>query len=196
MEITAEVRWFLSGEYQSIEKWFQQNGKKFKNEWTELDCYLPLEGSQSLSLKIRDRKVETKQRTHYETFSFSNAHQGYLEHWLKWEKLLHDKSNAAQIFQDKLVEVKKERLLLYFPVQNNSVKFSKTKPAEGCQVELSKVKIANKTFTSLAFEAFGSAQNLKRHLIATAAFVFSSFDITSLMLRESQNYAMLISRYA
>ena len=195
MKITAEVRWFLKGEYQPIEKWFLQNGKTFKNEWTEVDCYLSLEGSQSLSLKIRDRNVEMKQRTHYETFQFGNAHQGYLEHWIKWEKPLHDKSDAAQIFQDRLLEVKKERLLLFFPVQNNSVKFSETKPDEGCQAELSKVKILNKTFTTFAFEAFGSAQNLKRYLIATSTFVFSSFDITSLMLRESLNYATMISRY-
>jgi hypothetical protein len=195
MEITAEARWFLKGEYQPVEKWFRQNGKKFKNEWSEHDCYLSLEGSQSLSLKIREKRVEIKQRTHHESFTFGNTHQGYLEHWIKWEKPLHDKSDAAHIFQERLIEVKKERLLLFFSVQNNAVKFSKAKPEEGCQIELSKVKLLNKAFTSLAFEAFGSAQNLKRYLMATSAFAFSSFEISALPLRESMNYPMMISRY-
>jgi hypothetical protein len=196
MEITAEARWFLKGEEQLLEKWFRENGKSFKNEWSESDCYVSLEGSQSLSIKIRDRNFEVKQRTHCETLAFGNTHQGHLEHWIKWEKPLSEQSDIAQIFQQRLLKIEKERLLLFFSAQNNAVKISETKPDEGCQVELSKVKLLKKTFMSFAFESFGSAQNLKRYLITTSAFVFSSLDISPLMLRESLNYAVLISRYA
>jgi hypothetical protein len=83
---TAEVRWFGPGAIPpAIRNWFRSGERQPLAEPVRVDHYLCLPGIDALGVKIRQGRIEIKQRTSQQGIvQFQERIAGLVEHWLKW----------------------------------------------------------------------------------------------------------------
>lgn len=198
MNKSTELRWVSNVKFHDVEHWFSHHGKAFINEWQRSDFYIHLDGYDKLSFKIREGKAEIKILTDSSTLKVSDMCSGIIEHWVKWSNPLKEHLTAEQIFADKkqLIELKKERLLITYSINNNNISIVNDNVHEGCQVELARLSVYNQQFYSFGFEAFGSDDQRTKHLKAVTAIVFQEANIkTELSVTNSYNYPELLSKH-
>lgn len=167
---TVEVRWFLRGEVPSdILGWFQNQGHAFEDQLPRDDFYLLLEDGESLGIKLREGRIEIKQRHGQpEIAKFGKHTFGWVEHWIKWSFVAHETDNyLARISElnNWWIGVRKERKLRTYQVLEGGTLtgVSSSELIEsGCGWELARINYlrAEDPWWSLGFEAFGKGSNL------------------------------------
>jgi hypothetical protein len=196
MDKSIELRWFSMENFSDVEHWFKRHGKAFKNVWERSDFYVHLDGYTKLSFKIREGKAEIKSLIESSPLKVSDTCSGIVEHWIKWSKSLKDNLTAEQMFKDEkqLIELKKERMLVTYSINNKNIMIVNESVNEGCQVELTRLSIHNRLYHSFAFEAFGSDANRLNNLKDAIEFVFQQANMKSMpSLNDSYSYPELIS---
>jgi hypothetical protein len=197
MDNSTEIRWFSTERFTDVERWFKDQGKQFKNQWQQSDFYVRLDGYPKLSFKIREGKAEIKTLVNEPAvIKISNTCSGIVEHWIKWSKPLSGHLTATQIFDDKnvLIELKKERLLITYSINEGGINIANDYANEGCQVELTRLSIENQLYYSFAFEAFGSDDRRTSYLNTITTLVLGEFDAnTKLSTNDSYGYPVLLS---
>ncbi len=190
---SIETRWFFGDEMTPLRKWFGENGEVFKDEWVRSDYYLDLDGSRNLSFKIREGKTEIKLL--YESLgdmAFTDSVKGLVQKWVKWSPALKEGLNKPEhvfVEPEVFIEVKKERLLLAFEVlDNNRVRKAGKEENinEGCQVELTRIEVANKLYYSFCLEASGAEEKLYNNFKLVSGKVFDQ--LAQLVLAADQSY--------
>ena len=178
---SAEIRWFLEGTPDTnVRSWFDDS-EFSREEDPRIDSYLLLPGCATCGAKIRQGHFEIKaQASAAEAVVFSNGIAGRRASWVKWASGL----TGAQLLQEQRgpetwVQVEKTRTLRLFALSENI----EEKPAgewlagPGCFVELAALRVLGESadwhdaanWWSVCLEAFGHAEEVCRHVDATAA---------------------------
>ena len=157
MYATVEVRWFFEGEIPVPgQRWFTAAADAF-TEPPRTDYYLRPLSSDSIGVKLRQGRIECKQRVAPpEPMHFTAASSGVVEQWQKWsfeldETADQDITAAAQQW----VAVHKARQSI--PLEM----------AEGA-AELARVQIADHVWWTLGFEVHGNGERVVREVLHPA----------------------------
>ena len=159
---SAEARWFFRIPVNiELLKWFSPEREPF-SEPERQDDYLPLANCESVSVKIRQEKLEIKAQTCAAKLLRINGLSGKTDEWIKWTfadeqmKLLADAMRQSEPW----IPVRKLRYLRKFSGDTGKLVEvavdEKPWPIIGCNFELTAISGERTgSWTSLAFEAFG-----------------------------------------
>jgi len=145
-----------------------------------VDYYLGLGKYDFLSIKLREGRIEIKQReAQHGTVRFRPQFVGVMERWRKWSWALADP--GASLAQDWIsspawIGVEKKRWLLMYqtsPEQGIVPTPDGEVFGQGCQVELSSIQAQGQAGWSLSFEGFGGEAAGRETLLLVAARLFS-----------------------
>jgi hypothetical protein len=191
---TMEVRWFLRGPIpREILAWFEKHGEQPAQPATRIDHYLRLSHIDSLGVKLREGNIEVKQRQRQlGTVRFHEHVRGMVEHWRKWSFAL-----AATSLRDLLLPpsawlpVYKARRLHRYQVGDDGTLSSispKVYPEQGCDLEVTQVRLHNQAWWTIGFEAFGGEDALRGNLCLVAEQILEATPPPALPTHDSYAY--------
>ena len=195
---TEEVRWFFAGSIpQAVADWFTVQVCTAVPQPPRVDYYLRLADNDSLGIKLRQGRIEIKQRTAPGTaVHLGENAAGHAEAWRKWSFALADAdANLAGLVDDTAhwLGVGKQRRWCLFDVGVNG-RIIPAPPGtildQGCACELTEVRLTHSTQTwwSLGFEAFGTAGNQRERLLQVAQQFLQSPHAPILPAEQSYSY--------
>jgi hypothetical protein len=193
---TVEVRWFYKGTIPpEIAAWFEHGEQMYDDLAPRTDQYLRLAGSDALSIKLREGRIEIKQRQRqYGAEHFHERVTGIVERWYKWSFILAGDNGA---FEEKLlpaqswIEVQKKRRLRRYNLADDRRLEAlpvTTLPLQGCEFELTSLRAKGEEWWSLCFEAFGPEDTLHKSLALVAWHTMSSYPPPLLDADDSYSY--------
>jgi hypothetical protein len=175
---TAEVRWFTQGAIPSeVLGWFHESGSAFDEQPLRVDYYLRIVESESMGVKLREGRLEIKQRYGKpKIVHFSEHTTGRVEKWRKWSFRLAGTSSVPaglRASSNLWIGVRKERKLRTYLVTGTESVISDCDGKiidHGCGWELAKIGIEGigEAWWSLGFEAFGREVALRDTLLHVA----------------------------
>jgi hypothetical protein len=200
---TAEVRWFFPGAIPpEIRHWFRGRDGELRAEPGRVDYYLDLPGIDALGIKIREGRIEIKQRTGQQSVVQFQSHiAGLVEHWLKWSlRLASGQADLANLIPPSTwLAVHKERELISYQVVDDGgivAVSGEDRPGQGCAVELASIRFEGRQWWSLGFEAFGDQAILGENLLRVAAHVLAPGQVPTLSANDSCGYPQWLDRLA
>jgi len=207
MVYSAEVRWFFKNqtEFAVIEKWFNARNLYFAGNWERADIYLQQPGLHNLGVKIREGKVEVKVLlADRGVLPLPNGQSGLVNDWGKYSFGLQEsdeenKNLLQQFSREQLgtgmelwVRVDKERLWQKFSVNLAEESITPVAqdswPAEGCGVELTKIKVNQQTFYTFGLEAFSKSRQEPANLELVLNKIIPEMPGASLRNSQSNSY--------
>jgi hypothetical protein len=193
---TIEVRWFFEGTPSlAVVEWFAQGEPEPEAQSGRVDYYLRLTDGDGLGIKLRQGRLEVKQR--HRQYGLVHLHQrvtGRVEGWRKWSfELAGCDRDLASILVPALswIGVKKERRLRRYRVTSQEMVVAVPTEAgtgQGCGLELTRIIIEGSQWWSLGFEAFGDQARLYDTLLRVATQVFAAGEPPSLDSKDSYSY--------
>jgi hypothetical protein len=193
---TVEVRWFYEGMVSpAVMAWFQQVEGKLEEQPCRVDYYLRLTDRGSLGIKLREGKVEIKQRYHqHGVVGFHERVSGLVEHWRKWSFELVEASGdltSIAVPASSWIAVKKERKLRKYGLTGDKRIVAVSTGEchdQGCDLELTKVSLEGREWWSLGLEAFGHESALQENLLLVARQVFVADESPAFDAKNSYGY--------
>ncbi len=193
---SMEVKWFREGAIPpTVWEWFQQRDGQPETQPCRVDYYLRVTDRDSLGIKLREGRIEIKQRhRQYGVVRFDGRVAGLVEQWHKWGfELTSVGSDPASILgvSRSWIGVKKERRLYRYRVTSDQkvVAVPATGyPVQGCQLELTRIGVEERTWWSLGFEAFGDVSTIEESLFVVARQVLAAGEPPALEAKESYGY--------
>jgi hypothetical protein len=181
---SAEVRWFFEGDIpQAVGKWFKASKLRAAAE-KRTDTYLIYPNATSCGVKFRENKFEIKVLAEDLGVKKLAANVvGAVEIWEKWST----KGKSIDQFRQEVtgdaaiwLAVKKKRITRKYSADGASIKEVDASGRDGfaddgCNVELTRVKIHQNTYWSIAFDSFGEGEidSLVDNLVRTVGIVLS-----------------------
>ena len=198
---TAEVRWFLQGPVpHDVKAWFQRRTGSVEQEPPRVDRYLRLLGSEGLNVKLREGRIEIKQRVgQASVMRFHERVSGLVETWRKWSFEIAEPGGSRSETAppgSSWIGVRKERRLRAYRVENGEdvvAWIGPGSPREGCELELTRVRAAGQVWWTVAFEAFGDESTLRENLLLVVRNVLSADEPPLLPGSNTCGYAAWLS---
>ena len=170
---SMEVRWFYQGMVPAeVAEWFRSGTSQPEGQSPRVDYYLNLRGTDDLGIKLREGRLEVKQRQHQHGIQrFCEQAAGLVEHWHKWSfELSRGEGELSGSLRpiSSWVAVQKERLLRKYRATGDDRLVpvpAEEYPERGCSVELSALRVEGQDWWSLCFEAFGNEPSLRQTLL-------------------------------
>ncbi len=192
---TEEVRWFFPGTTPKlVTAWFEAQVCAASAQLPRTDFYLRLDENDSLGIKLRQGRIEAKQREGTgEPVQLGERSVGQLESWRKWSFEL---AETAESVTDTVqwIGVWKARRWCMFTVGGNG-RIIPAPPAaileQGCACELTDVRLADSSerWWSLGFEAFGgTAVERRERLLRVAKQFLRHKNAPLLSIEQSYSY--------
>jgi hypothetical protein len=198
MLATTELRWFFTGTIpQSVADWFTAYVCADPPPPPRVDYYLRLADDDSLGIKLRQGRIEIKQRTAQgELVRLDEQASGCVEAWRKWGFGLADaEATLTGLVGDMAhwLGVGKSRRWCLFAVGENgriSPAPSGTMLEQGCACELTEVRFIHSAekWWSLGFEAFGTDGNQREQLLLVAQYFLEQPYTPALSAENSYSY--------
>jgi hypothetical protein len=200
MLATEEMRWFFAETMpESVTAWFGAQICAAQvciapTQPPRTDYYLRLADSDSLGIKLRQGRIETKQREGTSTLvQLGERAAGQVESWRKWSfELVETGESVTDAAQ--WVGVWKARRWCLFTVGENG-RIIPAPPTtileQGCACELTDVRLADSSepWWSLGFEAFGgTAVDRRERLLLVAKQFLRREDAPLLAAEHSYSY--------
>ncbi|MCB9420247.1 MAG: hypothetical protein H6667_10595 [Ardenticatenaceae bacterium] len=172
---TQEMRWFFAGAVPPlVAAWFGAQVCAALSQPPRTDFYLQLDGDDSLGVKLREGRMEVKQREGAGVpVQLGEQAVGQMESWRKWSFGLADTGNVTEQW----VGVWKARRWCLFDVGENG-RIIPTLPAtvleQGCACELTEIHLVDspEPWWSLGLEAFGGTAVQRRERLLLVAKTF------------------------
>ena len=193
---TAEVRWFYRGAVpQQILAWFQRGGQKPVAVSSRVDHYLRLADGDLLGIKLREGRIEIKQR--HGSAGAVRLHDrvaGQVQHWRKWSFPLDEAGSELPgllVPPSSWIGVEKARRLRTYRVGGDDTIVAvsaREYPERGCGWELTGVRVRGEAWWSLGFEAFGEQATLRQRLLLVAEHVLCADEPPELEVQDSFSY--------
>jgi hypothetical protein len=165
---TLEVRWFLEGKAATeMWRWFERGAIAPTEEGLREDWYLYSVENSSLGIKLREAKLEIKQRLRNAGIhSFTQNVQGQAETWIKWDFSLDSEFNLPQFNQSDgfWVLVRKARASKHYRIDADGDAARLTpietpsEATQGCSLELTELQVWEQNWHSLGLETFGAVE--------------------------------------
>ena len=179
---TLEVRWFYQGAMPpAVLEWFQSAVQGIVVQPTRVDYYLRLPDNHSLGIKLREGRIEIKQRSQqHGLVNFHDGVAGLVESWRKWSLEVAKTGTGLEGNLEPAsawILVQKDRLLGKYRLTAGGqiVPIPASEPAgQGCEVELSNIQVGGEAWWTLALEASGQETTLQSSLLAGAGQLFRS----------------------
>ena len=196
---TVEVRWFYPGQVPGqLVAWFRQVVGEPEEQLGRVDHYLRLESTEALGIKMREGRIEIKQRQQrLGLVRFQVGIAGQVEAWRKWSFGLAWAGAFAP--PSSWIAVEKKRTLhrvqiggegLIVPLPAGSYE------AVGCGLELTRIGVGGAIWWSLGLESFGPEATLRDSLMAVAGHLFASGTVPQLEAAVSCGYPRWLQRAA
>ena len=193
---TVEVRWFYPGQIPApLLAWFHQVRGEPEAQPCRVDHYLRLKTTEALGIKLREGRIEIKQRQRrLGLVRFHERVAGQVEAWRKWSFPL-TRAGASLVGlltpASSWTAVEKERTLLRFQVAAGGRVVPlppASHEAHGCGLELTRIRARGAAWWSLGFEAFGQEANLQESLVTVARHLLASGAVPHLDSAASYGY--------
>jgi hypothetical protein len=194
MYTTAEVRWFQEGRApEHVEAWFSGGGREPTFQPVRVDHYLRLVDGDHLGIKLREGRLEVKQRERSLSVThFSARVAGAMELWRKWSiPLAGGPHHVSGDPGTSWIEVEKERALCrYRLLEHRRIVATSTDwySDRGCDLELTAVRARGWEWWTLALEAFGPSGSVHENLRLVGELVFGGGDPPTLDVADSYGY--------
>ena len=196
---TAEVRWFYRGAISpEVLEWFDQGELTPEEQPRRVDYYLRLSDRDSLGIKLREGRVEVKQRhRQYGVFRFHDQVAGLVEHWRKWSFEL---SEGAGNLTSTIVPAscwigvtKRRKLRRYRLTGSKEVVAVPIEEQSGlrCNLELTRISVDETEWWSLGFEASGDEADeatMRASLLLVAKHVLAADEPPAFDAKASYGY--------
>lgn len=162
---SMEVRWFGKGTVPpEVLEWFRRVWRMGEDPFCSMgsrtDYYFRLGDNDSLGIKLREGKMEVKQRLHqHGVITLSQRVSGLVEEWRKWSYALDEAATDAlpgSCPDPFWVGVQKERTLCKYEVTGDRKVLAVPAddfPGEGGQVELTRLAAQGNDWWTMGFEA-------------------------------------------
>ncbi len=192
---SAEIRWFYEGDIPSdVQDWLAQVPGIPDQQPVRIDHYLRLAGDDSLGIKLREGRIEIKQRLgRHGIVTFNQRVAGLLQTWRKWSFPLApvgDPSGSPGPASSWIAVHKERRLHRYALVDQDRLLSAATDhyPLQGCDLELTRLSVARQRWWTLALEAFGPEDTLRDTVLLAGQHLFRYADPPLLEARSSRSY--------
>jgi hypothetical protein len=193
---TLEVRWFFRGTVPAeVRAWFQRGEGEPEAAPSRVDHYLRLGGNGGLGIKVREGRLELKQRQGQQgALVLHQRVMGRVEHWRKWSFALVEGSSELDrmlIPPRAWIGVTKARLLRRYLVtsEDRIVPTSTAEyPERACDWELTQVHVRGSAWWTVGFEAFGQETVLQETLRLVAGQVLAAREPPRLEIQDSFGY--------
>jgi hypothetical protein len=192
---TVEVRWFYPGVApERVATWFTQDDGATEVQPPRVDRYLRLVGRDGLGIKLREGRIEIKQRHASTSTALASEVVGLVERWTKWGYgLAEEADNDRTAEQDAAwVSVEKRRWVRTYRIADDGAieltSRSLTTPRRECSAELARVEIEGQAWWTLGFEAAGDEATLRTTLETVARHVLADMAPPALDLAHSYGY--------
>lgn len=194
---TVEARWFYPGSIPGdVLAWYHYGERAPEAQPMRIDYYLRLTDHDDLGIKLREGRIEIKQRA--EQYGVECLHarvHGLVEGWRKWSFGVNDMGGGLSDLtgpRPAWIAIRKARRLRRYQVTDAGDVIA-TATAEmtpqGCHIELAELIIRNEPWWSLAFETFGPAAALHATFTHVAQHVLHGDAVPSLDAEHSYGYA-------
>lgn len=194
---TVEVRWFYNGLIpDKVLAWFQQGKKALAKPLVRVDYYLRLPDRDSFGIKLREGKIELKQRQQqYGLVHFHKHVVGQMERWHKWSFTLADETQNPladiKASPSAWIAVGKARQQWEYYIANNKLVTTRSAeaiPKQGCNLELATVSVAGVKWWTLGFEAYGNVATNRENLWLVIEHVLAEREPPVLDAQDSFGY--------
>ena len=207
---TTELRWFAEGGIPGpVGSWFEQCQGEISGHLARTDFYLRVSDSDGLGIKIREGRLEIKQRTRQ--IGLIQLHQrvvGLVEQWRKWGFVLEPNQTLSDITgrsETGWIRVKKDRNLRRYQLASNGLLKPigevsvapgavGTEQVRGCDVELTSIQVARRRWWSLAFEAYGQVNSTHEDLLFMIDQLTELNELPPLEGSDSYGYPYLLNQ--
>ena len=200
MFLTVETRWFYPGVIPSdVLAWYHYGERAPEAQPTRIDYYLCLPDHDGLGIKLREGRIEIKQRA--KQYGAQQLHanvQGLVEGWHKWSFGVNDPGNGLGDLAGPYsawIAVRKTRRLRRYRVTDAgevvAIAGADIAP-QGCNIELAEVVLHNEIWWSLAFETFGPEVDLHATFTRVTQHVLHSDAVPHLDVEHSRGYAQWV----
>ncbi|MFD1096094.1 hypothetical protein [Salegentibacter chungangensis] len=192
---TREIRWFSRAKDRHIIAWFAGKGLDFETAESRTDHYLPLPQKEDTGIKLREGRLEIKQRTTGpEKAKIAPNAEGYFEEYVKWSfGIAKTDVLAKEIVRENKydwIKVEKKRLGLNLVKENGQLNFRKLdeETDSACQMEYTKIEVNAEQWFSFGLEWFG-----EEFIEPGAGLISEITGSTKLGLRSSMGYAEFLN---
>lgn len=181
--------------------WFQALAAHPKPEESRKDWYLQLSNQSHLGIKLRQGRLDIKQRiTNLGVQPFTASAAGQVETWQKWSFSLQN-SPLAQLQQSepRWIGVQKTRRIKVYGLDAKHAVVPLEPDTDvycSCEVEIAQIYAFNQSWCSLGLEATGSNSEREQLLRQIAIALLSSADFSFLTPTNSHSYASWLVRLA
>jgi hypothetical protein len=176
---SCEMRWFFLGAAPEQAKiWF--GTADAQKEGSRRDSYLIFPGCAVIGFKLRNGgKLEIKAlHSPPSTIEPVKGIIGKVDRWVRWSPEFELTGGLKHAIRhgSRWVDIDKTRWLRTYEFHDGSPREvgGKERPSEGCNVELTELRLENGVWWTVGFEAFGPSTKLEDHLRATLEEFFSS----------------------
>ena len=177
---TVEARWFFKGGIPGdIHIWFDQVNSSSVTQPVRTDYYLQQEEKTSLGIKLREGRIEIKQRVReFGQASFASNVVGIIEGWSKWSFLISSRQMGGlslDVLGNSWLAVEKRRSLNSLQLVDKEIKWVQIPDFSigGCNVVLTAIRVGNENWWSLGLESYGNGGANFDNLLFAAKHLFS-----------------------
>ena len=196
MIATLEVRWFFKGAVPAdVLSWLYGSGGEPAEPLPRVDHYLRISEGDSLGIKLREGRIEVKQRQRQlGAVRLQERVIGMVEHWRKWSFALASEASdlaGMTVPASGWVGVRKERQLSRYRITADRKLIAMPAleyPDQGCDLELTSIRVSGSEWWTLGFEAFGGEANLQGHLSLAAEQLLGATGPPPLPFQDSYGY--------
>lgn len=160
---SLETRWFFRGTIlPEAEDWFASLGT-YETQPPRTDVYL-LETGNTLGLKLREGRMEAKQRTsNYGEVDFGAGMSGVVEGWVKWSFKAERGMLSALLADPHWISVEKTRQIFYYQFDPDGKVVLSTPGSQidaGGGLELAALRFNQEDWWTVGVEVFGPVEIL------------------------------------
>ena len=163
---TVEVRWFFDKVPLVEDLHFETvNQLQQRTDWYLMPC------NPRCGIKVREGMLETKLQVDSFGLRTFSPWEGLMEKYKKWSLKFEDENHPSvhEMTSVNWVPVQKHRRLQRFEVSGNRTHPSRTKPHNGCEFEMTELKIGVDSYWTVGFEAVGQSDALESNLQTVAS---------------------------
>ncbi|MBN1246205.1 MAG: hypothetical protein JXC32_01040, partial [Anaerolineae bacterium] len=193
---TAEVRWFSEGAIpEDVQAWFAADFPLLEVQPPRVDIYFPLVTDDGLGIKLREGRIEIKQRYgSLGAIAFCAGVIGVPELWRKWAfGLVASGGNGEGPGDpDGWIAVQKARRVRNYALESDADSARAVPKAlssmRGCSMELTQVVADGQEWWTVGFEASGAESELGFILETVARQALGECSLLRLGLERSYGY--------
>lgn len=196
---SAELRWFIKGDIPtSVEDWFNNFDVPPITQMPRTDYYLRLPDSKFIGIKMREGRLEFKQRLGTTgQIHTGNGLNGIIEYYQKWSFSAHNINAITETidtYSDDWLGVKKFRRLHAYKIDGSNIPRQAADleySGNGCILEITNIILEGQqeNWWTLGFESYGDVDLLESSLLSTVGLIADNNEIPGLGDAASYGYA-------